>query len=262
VSLALKLALSPLLVAQALRTRARVPRLPEAVGPREGAHGQGEARLRLLLAGDSSAAGVGVATQNDALAGQLLPRLVERCAVRMHWMLCARTGLTTAQTLDVLQATELPVFDLAVVVTGVNDVVDQVGSRRALRARESIANLLRNRVGVQHVVFCPLPPIHQFPALPQPLRWMAGADAQRHNRALREWTFERAARCGDVSTLELDHVRLGRDNMASDGFHPGAPVYRAVAEALAGHIAQHVMPGLRLDAGCPQGEPAWPPKRH
>ena len=68
-SLALKLALSPLLVAQALRTRARVPRLPEAAGAREGVHGRGATRLRLLIAGDSSAAGVGVTTQ-------------ERCPVR------------------------------------------------------------------------------------------------------------------------------------------------------------------------------------
>jgi len=262
VSLALKLALSPLLVAQALRTRARVPRLPEAAGPREGVHGQGASCLRLLLAGDSSAAGVGVATQSDALAGQLMPLLVEHCAVQLHWMLCARTGLTTAQTLQVLQTTELPVFDLAVVVTGVNDVVDQVGSLRATRAREAIANLLRNRVGVQHVVFCPLPPIHQFPALPQPLRWMAGADAQRHNRVMREWAAQRIARCADVSTLELGHVRLSRHNMASDGFHPGMPVYRAVAEALAQHIAQHVMPLLRLDARRQRGEPSWPPKEH
>jgi len=246
-SLALKLALSPLLVAQALRTRARVPRLREPVGARHGVHGRGEPHLRLLLAGDSSAAGVGVATQSDALVGQLLPQLVELCQVSVQWMLCARSGLTTAQTLALLQSTDLPVFDLAVVVTGVNDVVDQVASLRAVRARESIANLLRNRVGVQHVVFCPLPPIHRFPALPQPLRWMAGADAQRHNRALRTWSAERAARCGDVSTLDLGHVPLGRDTMASDGFHPGAPVYRAVADALARHTAQHVMPRLRLE---------------
>lgn len=246
-SLALKLALSPLLVAQALHARARVPRLPEAAGPREGALGRGELCMRLLLVGDSSAAGVGVATQDEALAGQLLPLLRQRCAVRLSWRLCARTGLTSAQTFDVLQATELGVVDLAVVVTGVNDVVDQVSSMRAVRAREAIANLLRNRAGAQQVVFCPLPPIHQFPALPQPLRWMAGADAQRHNRALHAWAAERAQRCGDVSTLKLDHLQLSRDNMASDGFHPGRPVYRAVAESLAAHIAQHVMPQLRLD---------------
>ncbi|HSW24410.1 MAG TPA: hypothetical protein VLJ62_16725 [Burkholderiaceae bacterium] len=51
-SLALKLALSPLLVAQALHARARVPRLPEAVGAREGVAGRGASRLRLLIAGD------------------------------------------------------------------------------------------------------------------------------------------------------------------------------------------------------------------
>jgi lysophospholipase L1-like esterase len=248
VSLALKLVLSPLLVAQALRTRSRVPRLPEAAGARQGAHGACATRLRLLVAGDSSAAGVGVTTQDDALAGHLVPLLVERCVKRVQWTLCARTGLTTAQTLDVLRAAELPVFDLAIVVTGVNDVVDQVGSLRAVRARDHIANLLRNSVGAQHVVFCPLPPIHRFPALPQPLRWMAGADAQRHNRALRAWAAERGARCGDVSTLRLDHVRLDRDTMASDGFHPGKPVYRAVAAALADHIAEHVMPRLRLES--------------
>jgi len=257
VSLALKLALSPLLVAQALRTRSRVPRLAEPAGARDGVIGRGAARLRLLLAGDSSAAGVGVTTQDDALAGQLLPLLAKRCATQVQWMLCARTGLTTAQTFHVLRAAELPVFDLAVIVTGVNDVVDQVASTRAVVARDGIANLLRNRVGAQHAVFCPLPPIHQFPALPQPLRWMAGADAQRHNRALRHWAAERGARCGDVSTLDLRHVHLSHANMASDGFHPGKPVYRAVAEALAEHIAREVMPRLRLETR--NEETRWPP---
>ena len=70
-SLALKLALAPLLVAQALATRRRAPVLPEAEGPREGRVGRGAGALRLLIAGDSSAAGVGVAHQRDALAGHL-----------------------------------------------------------------------------------------------------------------------------------------------------------------------------------------------
>ena len=245
-SLALKLALSPLLVAQALHTRARVPRLPEADGAREGVVGRGATTLRLLIAGDSSAAGVGVATQQQALAGQLLPLIAARRAARIHWALLARSGLTTGQTFELLWSAELPPADLAVVVTGVNDVIDQVASPRAVRERDRIANLLRNRGGVQHVVFCPLPPVHEFPSLPQPLRWMAGADARRHNRALRDWVAQRDAAAGDVSTLRLDHVHLGRDNMAHDGFHPGEPVYRAVAASLAAHIADTVWPRLRL----------------
>ena len=243
-SLALKLALSPLLIAQALRTRARVPRLPEADGARIG-RAPITAAHRLLVIGDSSAAGVGVATQDDALIGQLLRALHARDHPAWHWRLLARSGVTSQQAIGLIDDDLVGEgADLAIIVTGVNDVVDQVPSQHAVRARERIVNLLRNRVGVQHVVICPLPPIHQFPALPQPLRWMAGADARRHNRALREWVRVRAASIGDVSMARLDHVRLTRESMASDGFHPGEPVYRAVALALADHIVDAVVPRL------------------
>ena len=244
-SLALKLALSPLLVAQALRTRARVPRLPEAAGARAGRAAISTAR-RLLVIGDSSAAGVGVATQDDALIGQLLRALHARGHGAWHWQLLARSGVTSQHALGLIDGDAVAAGgDLAIIVTGVNDVVDQVPSMHAVRARERLVNLLRNHVGVQHVVVCPLPPIHQFPALPQPLRWMAGADARRHNRALREWVRVRARSVGDVSMARLDHVRLTRESMASDGFHPGEPVYRAVAAALADHIVEAVVPRLR-----------------
>jgi hypothetical protein len=49
-SLTLKLALSPLLVAQALRTRSRVPRLPEASGARRGTVGTGALLTILIIA--------------------------------------------------------------------------------------------------------------------------------------------------------------------------------------------------------------------
>src|SRR4051812_15874048 len=66
-ALALKIALAPLLVAQALATRRRAPVLPEAEGARDGALGAADApTLRVLVAGDSSAAGVGVARQDQA----------------------------------------------------------------------------------------------------------------------------------------------------------------------------------------------------
>ncbi len=237
-SLALKLALSPLLVAQALHARRRVPVLPEPPGPRSGAVGRGEP-LRLLVVGDSSAAGVGVARQSQALAGPLARRLAEATGTRVHWRLLARSGVTTAQALDLLRAEGPVQADIAVVVTGVNDVVDQVPSRRAVRAREALADELRNRCGVRHVVFAPLPPVHQFPGLPRPLRWVAGADARRHDRAMADWAATRA----DVSHADWG-LQLNRGVMAEDGFHPGAPAYRQCATMLARHVAQTVWPRL------------------
>ena len=51
------LALAPLLVVQGWYVKRITPRLPEAEGARQGVTGQGQ-RLRLLVVGDSAAAGV------------------------------------------------------------------------------------------------------------------------------------------------------------------------------------------------------------
>lgn len=230
-SLAFKLALSPLLVAQGLLTRARLPRLPEAAGPRAGRVGRGPL-LRLLVAGDSSAAGVGVAHQRDALAAPLAAQLAALAGAQVDWRLLARSGLNTAETLALLQAEAPLQADVAVIVTGVNDVTGQVPSRRALAVREALANWLRNACGVQHVAFAPLPPVHAFPGLPQPLRWVAGADARRHNDALQGWAATRR----DISCVDMQ-LPLDPAAMADDGFHPGAAAYRWCAEAIARHLA-------------------------
>jgi hypothetical protein len=82
-------------------------------------------------------------------------------------------------------------------------------------------------------VFAPLPPVHLFPGLPQPLRWVAGADAKRHDRALGEWVCTRS----DVSRAEIE-LPLNAGLMADDGFHPGPTVYRITAHAIALHVHQ------------------------
>ncbi|MGZ8260716.1 MAG: SGNH/GDSL hydrolase family protein [Caldimonas sp.] len=232
-ALAVKLALAPLLVAQAIRTRRRAPVLPEAAGPREGVVGHGDAQpLRLLIAGDSSAAGVGVATQEQAFAGHLVRTLHRAVARPVVWTLCARTGLTTRGVHALLARASPVAVDVAVVVTGVNDVLDQVSPRRAVLHRAALADWLVAAAGARHVVFAPLPPVHRFPLLPEPLRRVLGGDARRHDDALAQWASTR----DDVSharvALELDAAA-----MASDGFHPGEPVYRACGEALARHVA-------------------------
>ena len=117
-SLTLKVALSPLLVLQALATRRRLPRLPEAEGEREGVVCAGP-RLRLLVAGDSSAAGVGVARQREALAGPLAQRLAALAGVEVRWRLVAESGLTTQQLLQRLQYQDDIEADVAVIVSGV-----------------------------------------------------------------------------------------------------------------------------------------------
>lgn len=237
-SLALKLALGPLLLAQAVQTRRRLPRLPEAAGPRDGQAGRGKGGPSLLIVGDSSAAGVGVETQDLALAGCLSVALAQRLQLRITWQLCARSGVTSSQALALL--CDARPADVAVVVTGVNDVIDQVRPRHALAARARLVDALRGRCGVRHVVMTPLPPMGCFAGLPQPLRWLAGRDAAAHERALRGW----AALQPNLSHLGFDFPLTDRALLARDGFHPGAPLYRLWGDVLAAHIAEAVWPRL------------------
>ena len=235
-SLALKLVLSPLLIAQAMAARRRAKVLPEAAGPREGRLGGRGPALRVLIAGDSSAAGVGVAHQDQSVAGYFTRTLHPRIGRPLLWTLRARSGLTTKQVHALLQAERPAAADIAVVITGVNDVIDQLPSHRAVAHRAALADWLLAEQMATHVVFAPLPPIHQFPLLPQPLRRVMGDDARRHNDALSAWALTRS----DVSCLHIPLV-LSPDTMASDGFHPGEPVYRLCGEALAGFVADQLI---------------------
>ncbi len=62
-----RLAFYPVLVTQGPFIKLRTERLEEPKGAREGVVGQGP-DLRLLIIGDSSAAGVGVTSQSQALS--------------------------------------------------------------------------------------------------------------------------------------------------------------------------------------------------
>ena len=223
-----KVLLGPLLLQQARHVRRSMPRLPEPKGARSGQEGHGP-MLRLLIAGDSAAAGVGAATQDAALAGRLVGRLAEH--LQVPWRLSARTGLTTTQIAERLAGEAEAQFDVAVLSAGVNDVTGRLDPARWLVSVEHLTGVLRDRYAVRHIVFAPLPPMHRFPALPQPLRWFLGARAKAFNRQLATFVASQA----DCSLVAPD-FGFDRSWMASDGFHPGPSAYALWAEAAAVEI--------------------------
>ena len=133
-SLALKLVLWPLLLVQAVATRGAHRCCPKPTARAKGGSTATGSALRLLIAGDSSAAGVGVAQQAQALSGHLSSQPAPAAQRAVCWQLHARSGLTTAQVHQLLREQRLARPSIvAVVVTGVNDVIDQVPVARALR---------------------------------------------------------------------------------------------------------------------------------
>jgi len=235
-SLALKLVLSPLLFAQAREARRRAPPLPEALGPREGQLGSGGTALRLLIAGDSSAAGVGVMHQDEAFAGHFTRALHKRSGRPLRWRLRAKSGLTTREVHRLLQADPPPAADIAIVLSGVNDVIELIPPRRAVEHRAALAEWLLADGRSRQVVFAALPPINQFPLLPQPLRHIMGEDARRHDQAMARWAAPRS----DIHHVPIN-LQLSPAAMSRDGFHPGEPIYRACGDAIARFITERIL---------------------
>jgi lysophospholipase L1-like esterase len=238
--------LFPLLFAQAQRVRAGVEPLPEPPGPRAGREGKGGRPLRLLVAGDSSAVGVGAPHQDVALAKPLARSLARRVDRQVRWTLLAETGLTSAAALAYLKARDVPDADLAVVVLGVNDITNQVPTAQALKHRGEIAVWLEAHAGVSQVLFPALPEMELFPSLPQPLAWWAGQMSRRNNRAQARWAEGWPLPAPTVRHVQMDGL-VHPDLMASDGFHPGPGLYARVAEHLAEVIARDV-PAPPLDS--------------
>lgn len=240
IHLAAKAVLAPVLLMQAGHVRRTTVELPEPEGPRKGVAGAGRASLSILVAGDSSAAGVGASTQDQALAAQLAGELARRLEGAVRWQLVARTGARSEDVAQMLTQARLRAADAGIVVTGVNDITGQVPLRTALQRRGEIAALMRERAGVRHVLFLAAPPMERFPALPQPLAWVAGADAARSNRAQARWAGLQA----NVSHVPFEGS-MDPALMARDGFHPGPELYEQIARQLSEHFMREVWPRLQ-----------------
>ena len=225
------IALAPVLIAQGRHVRRSVPELPEAEGPRAGASGSGPL-LRLLVLGDSAAAGVGAPTQDHALSGRLVAALQD--AFHVQWKLLAFTGATTADMLAHLQRAPAEDFDVAVTSLGVNDVTGRRSLTQWRRQQRQLVALLEERFHARHIVLSGLPPMHRFPALPQPLRWYVGSRAREFDGALADLAGE-LSRCEFV---KLSYAMMDLQAMAADGFHPGPAIYEQWAAAVARRIVE------------------------
>ena len=131
--------LAPLLIAQALYVRRVTPRLPEPAGERAGSSGSGKA-IRLLILGDSAAAGVGVSTQGEALTGQLISALGSD--FRVTWTLMAQTGHAAEEVLANLEKVPPEIFDVVVTSVGVNDVTHGTRVHKWIDQQRRIIDLL------------------------------------------------------------------------------------------------------------------------
>lgn len=218
-----KYLLGPLLLAQGVWTKRTALRLPEADGPRLGKiRVEGDlAPLRLLVVGDSSAAGVGVAHQSEALALPVAQAVVRATGRSVSWQLIAKSGLNTGEALALIRASHTNAADIAVTALGVNDVLSQQIPREFQQNYAALLRHLKETVGVKGTVVSGVPPMQILPGAPQPLRWYLGQYAAQLDVKLRELCLQHEG----ARYLSLQWAAKPEE-MAVDRFHPGPNQYQ------------------------------------
>lgn len=209
----------PIALVQGAWVVLKTERLGEADGPRSGTAGAG-APCRLMVVGDSSAAGVGAKTQDEALAGALVRHLAPHLEV--HWRIIAKSGATAATVTGMLEAADAQMADVAVIACGINDAKNGVPRGAWQRNYATLIDTLQNRFSVSLVVISGLPAVEKFPLLPNPLRQIMADRTKLFDGDLQTLARKRAG----VMYLSMDFAN-DPGQMASDQFHPGPQIYHS-----------------------------------
>jgi lysophospholipase L1-like esterase len=218
----------PLLLMQAIWVRLTVLRLPEPCGNRSGRCGHGN-DMKLLIIGDSAAAGVGVDKQKDALAGQLTATLAAKYNV--SWCLIANTGCTSSDVITKLTALSSQTFDYVLVSVGVNDVTHLTRSRHWSNNLNTLVKLLNTKFGSPNILLTSVPPMQRFTAIPTPLRWWLGLRAKKLNELMTRAIEDK----NNYSILTFD-LPFKSEYIAKDGIHPSKVAYSVWANQAADKI--------------------------
>ena len=188
--------------------------------------------LRLLLLGDSIAAGLGAERRKDTLGG----RLARGLAKELHRSVDLRTAAVVgsesaalAAQLDGLPASYRP--DVAVIVIGGNDVTHRVPVGESVRHLEEAVVRLRERGAAVVVGTCP--DLGALREVPQPLRSLGSRMSRQLALAQQAAAIRSGAHAVALATVVGPFFVTNPDEMFSlDRFHPSALGYRRTAEAL------------------------------
>lgn len=188
--------------------------------------------VRLLLLGDSLAAGLGAARRKETLGGRIAKGLARELQRPVRLRTAAIVGSESHELkgqLDLLPKNYRA--DVAVIVVGGNDVNHLIPPERAVPHLERAIERLRDS-GTE-VVVGTCPDLGTLSAVPQPLRSILGRLSWR----MAAWQKRAAERAG-ASTVDLRRAvgpvfREAPGEMFSvDRFHPSAAGYRRTAKAL------------------------------
>lgn len=137
---------APFLYLQSKYVRRKIGRLPDAAGATSGRFGAIADSAKLLVIGESTAAGVGARTHETALAGQFARFLSGKINKSVEWLVIGKSGITASETIDEL-VPRIPneKFDYVLVALCGNEVLKLRSPRAFRRDMLRLLNILQTK---------------------------------------------------------------------------------------------------------------------
>lgn len=222
----------PITIVQGIWLRRSAPRMPPLLNNGDqGVAGSNDASpvARLLVAGESTAVGVGCKSPEQSMTVQIASALSAKVQGDVAWQVIGENGARAADVALLLRTSRPLPSDpscYGVILLGVNDVTKLSSLKSWREDLTKVVRGLRAR-GASRVYLAPVPPVWQFTLLPQPLRWLFGERARMldHVRKSIPDTYPY------VFALETDFPTQS-SLLAQDGYHPGPEACRLWSQML------------------------------
>ena len=223
------LPVAPLLAVQGQITRWKVGLLPGAAGETTGIAGISDGEpAKLFVIGESTVAGLGARTHNEALAGQFARQLSDRINRPVQWHVVGKNGVTARRTIEELLP-QMPdeKFDYILVGLGGNDVMKLSSPKRWRSDMIELLERIRERQPDAPIFLSNCPMIIMSPVIPQPIKALLWQLSQMHNANIIEFTNEMP---GVYYYRQPALVNL--EGFFADGIHPSEQGYADWSEAM------------------------------
>ena len=226
--------IAPFLYIQGRITRWKVGLLPDAEDP-AGTAGTGNEKVKLLVLGESTVAGLGARTHELALGGQFAIGINERTGKAVDWTVVGRNGVTARRTIEeLLPLVPAERFDYILLGIGGNDVMKLSSPKKWRRDMLELLGLVRaaNPDAAIFISNCPM--IIHSPILPQPIKGILWRLSRMHNANILEFTkgMDRVYYYPQPADVDFN-------GFWADGIHPSEQGYRDWAAAMLKHFDKH-----------------------